>query len=79
MDHLVAVEDKGVLFVEDGVVTGGISEYLCGLLARNKYLKTKLLAFEDKFYSHATREQILETAGLSPAKIAAALKELSNA
>ena len=75
----LATEYKGVLFVEDGVVTGGISEYLCGLLARNKYLKTKLLAFEDKFYSHATREQILETAGLSPAKIAAALKELSNA
>ena len=70
---------KGVLFVEDGVVTGGMSEYLCGVLAKNKYLKTKLLAFEDKFYAHASRTQILEAAGLSPAKIAAALKELANA
>ena len=75
----LASQYKGVLFVEDGVVTGGISEHLCGVLAQKKYLRTKLLAFEDKFYSHATRDQILEEAGLSPAKIAQALKELANA
>ncbi|MBO4533000.1 MAG: 1-deoxy-D-xylulose-5-phosphate synthase [Treponema sp.] len=75
----LASQYKGVLFVEDGVVTGGIGEYLCGELARHKYLHTKLLAFEDKFYSHANRAQILEDAGMSPAKIARALKELANA
>ena len=70
---------KGVLFVEDGVVTGGISEHLCAVLAKNKYLRTKILAFEDKFYAHANRQQILEQAGMSPSQIAKALKELSNA
>jgi 1-deoxy-D-xylulose-5-phosphate synthase len=75
----LASQYKGVLFVEDGVVTGGISEHLCGVLAKHKYLHTKLLAFENKFYAHATRAQILEEAGLSPAKIAQALKELANA
>ena len=75
----LASQYKGVLFVEDGVVTGGISEHLCGVLATHKYLHTKLLAFEDKFYAHATRAQILDEAGLSPAKIAQALKELANA
>ena len=75
----LAREYKGVLFVEDGVKTGGISEHLCGVLAQNKYLKTKVLAFDDRYYSHGTRAQILEEAGLSPEKIAATLKELSNA
>ena len=68
-----------MLFVEDGVITGGISEHLCAVLAQHKYLRTKVLAFEDKFYAHANRNQILEQAGMSPAKVAAALKELSNA
>ena len=75
----VAREYKGVLFVEDGVKTGGISEYLAGVLAQNKYLKTKVLAFEDRYYSHGTRAQILEDAGLSPQGIADALKELADA
>ena len=75
----LACQYKGVLFVEDGVKTGGISEKLQGLLAEHKYLKTKVLAFEDKYYSHGTREQILDAAGLSDKKIARALKELFNA
>lgn len=74
----LASQYKGVLFVEDGVITGGMSEYLCGLLAKNKYVRTKILAFQDKFYEHGTRAQILELAGLSPECIAAALKELAD-
>ena len=75
----LATQYKGVLFVEDGVETGGISEHAAGLLAKQKYLKTKILAFQDKYYSHGNRAQILEDAGLSPKQIAAALKGLSNA
>ena len=75
----LATQYKGVLFVEDGVETGGISEHAAGLLAKHKYLKTKILAFQDKYYSHGNRAQILEDAGLSPKQIAAALKGLSNA
>ena len=75
----LATQYKGVLFVEDGVQIGGISEHLKAILADNKYLKSKILAFQDKYYSHGSRAQILEDAGLSPKQIAAALKGLSNA
>ena len=75
----LARQYKGVLFVEDGVRIGGISEYLSGVLAQNKYHKTKVLAFDDKYYSHGTRLQILEEAGLSPDGIANGLRELADA
>ncbi len=75
----LATQYKGVLFIEDGVETSGISEHLAGVLAKNKYLKTKILAFGEKYYSHGNRAQILEAAGLSPKQIAAALKGLTNA
>ena len=44
-----------------------------------KYLKTKILAFGDKYYAHGNRAQILEDAGLSPKQIALTLKGLTNA
>lgn len=75
----LACQYKGILFIEDGVQTGGISEHLAGLLAKNKILKTRILAFQDKYYSHGSRAQILEDAGLSPKQIAQALKGLANA
>lgn len=63
---------SGVVFVEDGVKTGGISEHLAGLLSENKYNKTRILAFEDKYYSHGSRSDVLEMAGLS-------VKDIENA
>ena len=75
----LATQYKGVLFVEDGVEAGGISEHLCGVLSKHKYLKTKILAFGDKYYAHGNRAQILEDAGLSPKHIALAIKGLTNA
>ena len=75
----LATKYKAVLFVEDGVIDGGISEYLQSLLFKNKYLKSKILAFENKYYGHASRAQILEEAGLSPEDIAKAVKELVDA
>ena len=60
---------KGILFVEDGVKKGGISEYLTGLLAKNNITNTKILAFDDSFYPQGSRDQILEMAGLSAQSI----------
>jgi len=68
----------GVVFVEDGVMTGGIGEYLSGLLSKHGMNNTKVLAFQDKFYSHGSREEVLEMAGLSPAHINKAVKECSR-
>ena len=66
---------SGVVFVEDGVITGGIGEYLAGLLAEKGIRNTKVLGFGDKFYSHGSREEVLEMAGLSPSHIKKAVKE----
>lgn len=63
---------SGVVFVEDGVKTGGISEHLAGILSQQKYNKTRILAFEDKYYSHGSRLDVLEMAGLS-------VKDIENA
>ena len=68
----------GVVFVEDGVIAGGIGEYLAGLLAEKGMKNTRVLGFEDKFFSHGSREEVLEMAGLSPSHIKKAVKECCN-
>ena len=69
---------KGVLFAEDGVKTGGVSEYLEELLTKNNFSNTKILAFGDRYYEHGTRAEILEAAGLSVECIAAGVVELKK-
>jgi len=61
----LAKKYKGVVFVEDGVKIGGISQYLSGVLAKNNFTNTRILAFDDKYYSHGTRTEVLEMAGIS--------------
>ena len=68
----------GVVLVEDGVKIGGICEYLKSILAENGILNTKLLGFEDKFFSHGTRDEILEAAGLSVNHIKRAIKQCAK-
>ncbi|WP_022931529.1 1-deoxy-D-xylulose-5-phosphate synthase [Treponema bryantii] len=69
---------SGVVFVEDGVVIGGMGQYLAGLLAEKGQTNTRVLGFEDKFYNHGSREEVLEMAGLSPSHIKKAVKECCN-
>ncbi len=71
----LASKYNGIVFVEDGVITGGIGEYLAGLLAENGIINSKVLGFEDKFYSQGSRAEVLEMAGLSPEHIKKAVKE----
>ena len=61
----LASEYKGIVFVEDGVQTGGFSEYLSSKLYKNNIKNLKILAFDDKFYKHGNRSDVLEMAGLS--------------
>ena len=74
----LAKKYHGVVFVEDGVKIGGICEYLKSILAENGILNTKLLGFEDKFFSHGTRDEILEAAGLSVNHIKRAIKQCAK-
>ena len=74
----LAKKYHGVVLVEDGVKIGGICEYLKSILAENGILNTKLLGFEDKFFSHGTRDEILEAAGLSVNHIKRAIKQCAK-
>ena len=74
----LASKYNGVVFVEDGVIIGGMGEYLAGLLAEKGQTNTRVLGFEDKFYNHGSREEVLEMAGLSPSHIKKAVKECCN-
>ena len=65
----------GVVFVEDGVVTGGVSEYLSGVCAKNGMTNFVVKAFPDSFFSQGTREEICSAAGMD----AEALKEAAKA
>ena len=67
-----------IVFVEDGVRTGGISEYLSGLLAEENITNVRILAFDDKYYPHGNRSEVLEMAGLSPSDIGNAINSLSQ-
>ena len=66
-----------VIFVEDGVKTGGVSQYLDYVLHKKfPAKKTKVLAFPDTFLSLGKRAEILHDAGCSSECIAAAALEL---
>ena len=68
----------GIVFVEDGVITGGIGQYLSGLLAKQGFSNTKVLGFEDRYYSHGSRDDILEAAGIDSTHIEKAIKLCSK-
>ncbi len=62
---------QAVVFVEDGMKTGGIAEYLASLVReRLPLVRVSALAFDELYYPQGTRSQILTSAGLSPAHIA---------
>ncbi|MBQ1593446.1 MAG: 1-deoxy-D-xylulose-5-phosphate synthase, partial [Treponema sp.] len=74
---------NSIVFVEDGMMAGSFSCYLEGLVHRTRessVCRTKVLAFPDSFFGCGTRDQLLDEAGLSSAKIAeAAFSLVQNA
>ena len=66
-----AASYRAVVFVEDGIRTGGLAEYLVSVLRqRMPGLLCSALAFDELYYPQGTRAQILASAGLSPAHLA---------
>ena len=68
----IAKNYDGIVFVEDGIITGGISEYLAGLCAKKSINNFTIKAFPQEFFHQGTRSQVLMQAGLS-------LEDLHNA
>lgn len=69
---------KGIVFVEDSVKIGGISEYLNGFLAKREFYNTKILAFKDEYINQGTRDEILEYEQISSKNIEEAVFNLFN-
>ena len=61
----IARSYKSVVFVEDGIITGGVSEYLASVCASDGIGKFCIKAFPEKFYSQGSREQVLEQASMT--------------
>jgi len=71
---------KYVVFVEDGIETGGISHSLADIVRQNyPLIRTSVLAFGDMFYPQGSRCEILASAGLSSPHIADAVRSLRQA
>lgn len=73
-EHFVSIaKNYGlVMFMEDGVKSGGVGEYLELVLKKSLggSAVSKVLGFPDRFVANGTRSQILESVGLSPEQIA---------
>ncbi len=68
---------KNIVFVEDGMETGGIAEYLSNLVRRTlPGIAVSVLAFGELFYAQGSRSEILSSAGMSPAHIADEVRNL---
>lgn len=72
----IAQQYSAVVFVEDGVVTGGVGEYLQSILFRVHYFNAAVKAFPDTFFAHGTRAQICEDAHMTAADFALTAREL---
>ncbi len=70
---------KSIVFVEDGVESGGISEYLYSVLLQNNPSfagKAAVKAFPDKFLPHGSRKEICEDHGMSGRDLALKAMEI---
>ena len=64
------------ILVEDGVITGGVAEYLSGVLRQAGITNTAVKAFPDAFFMHGSRAQVCEDAGMAPKDLQAAARTL---
>ncbi len=56
---------KGIVFCEDGIVSGGISEYLALVCEKNGIRNYRIKAFPEKFYCHGSRSDVLDEAEMN--------------
>lgn len=72
----LAKDYDGIVFVEDGIEVGGISECLAGLCAKNGFDNVCVKAFPSEFFSQGNRNQVLAQAGLTAEDLHCAAKGL---
>ncbi len=67
-----ACQRDAVVFVEDGIVCGGVGEYLESQFRERGYGRTAVKALPQRFIAQGTRSQICEDTGLDPRSLAEA-------
>lgn len=77
-DHIYSIgkDYSAVVFVEDGVKTGGVAEALETDFLKRGYTKTAVKAFPQKFLPQGNRSQICDDAEMNPRKLAECAMEL---
>ena len=68
---------KKVVTIEDNVITGGLSTNINKFIIDNKYnIDITNIALPEEFIPHGNSDEIYESVGLSPSKIADKIKSL---
>ena len=74
----IAKQYKYIVTVEDNVVAGGAGSAVNEVLANNTNIKIKNLGLPDAYQNHASREELLEEAGLDAASILISIQEFTQ-
>ena len=61
----IASHYDAIVIVEDGIKTGGISEYIASVCARNGVMNIAVKAFPERFYEQGSRHEVCEVAGMT--------------
>jgi len=74
----IAKQYEFIITVEDNVVAGGAGSSVNEVLAQNQNIKIKNLGLPDAYLDHASREELLEQAGLDTPSIIKSIQEFTN-
>ena len=78
MIHNMAQKHDYIITTEDNVVAGGAGSAVNEVLANHTNIKIKNLGLPDSYQNHATREELLEEAGLDAESILRSIKEFTE-
>lgn len=70
-EYFISIARKydGIVFVEDGIITGGISERLAAICAENGITNFAVKAFPEKYYAQGSRGEVCAEAGITPEEL----------
>jgi 1-deoxy-D-xylulose-5-phosphate synthase len=74
----IAKQHEYIFTVEDNVVAGGAGSAVNEVLANYKNIKIKNLGLPDSYLDHASREELLEEAGLDAKSILKSIQEFTK-
>ena len=74
----IANTHEYIITIEDNVVAGGAGSAVNEVLAQNTNVEIKNLGLPDDYLDHASREELIEQAGLDAASILKSIKEFTE-